>query len=109
LLDLDVVTALGIIVGELVANAYDHAFPDGKGEIIVSVRRDAGDALMATITIKDNGKGHETKAENKRYGLGLVRRLVEQVHGTVTIDFDQGAIWTIRFPIADVALAHAAE
>jgi hypothetical protein len=36
-------------------------------------------------------------------------RLVEQVHGTVTVDFEQGAIWTIRFPITDAALANAAE
>src|SRR6202043_2513659 len=29
-LDLDVVTALGIVVAEVVTNSYDHAFPDGK-------------------------------------------------------------------------------
>ena len=45
-LDLDVVTALGIVVTELVTNSYDHAFPAGKGAIIVSARR--ADADMAT-------------------------------------------------------------
>ena len=39
ILDLDVVTALGIVVAELVTNSYDHAFPGGKGATIVSVRR----------------------------------------------------------------------
>ena len=29
-LDLDVVTALGIVVAEVVTNSYDHAFPGGK-------------------------------------------------------------------------------
>ena len=31
MLDLDVMTALGLVVAELVTNSYDHAFPDGKG------------------------------------------------------------------------------
>src|SRR5579859_1839492 len=31
ILDLDVVTALGIVVAELVTNSYDHAFLGGKG------------------------------------------------------------------------------
>ena len=56
ILDLDVVTALGIVVAEVVTNSYDHAFPDGdKGSIVVSVRRAEGD--IATITISDDGTG----------------------------------------------------
>jgi membrane protein len=40
--------ALGIVVAELVTNSFAHAFPSGKGTAIVSVRRFAGDADMAT-------------------------------------------------------------
>jgi two-component sensor histidine kinase len=98
ILDLDVVTALGIVVAELVTNSYDHAFPSGKGSAIVSVRRTAGDRDMATMTISDNGNGFKVNAEDKRHGLGLVRRLVEQVRGTVMFDADHGTVWTIRFP-----------
>ena len=75
ILDLDVVTALGIVVAELVTNSYDHAFPGGKGSTNVSVRRAAGDVDMATMTISDNGTGFKAEAESKRHGLGLVRRL----------------------------------
>jgi two-component sensor histidine kinase len=39
ILDLDVVTALGIVLTELVTNSYDHAFPGRKGSIRVSARR----------------------------------------------------------------------
>lgn len=98
ILDLDVVTALGIVVAELVSNSYDHAFPSGKGSAIVSVRRTAGDRDMATMTISDNGNGFKINAEDKRHGLGLVRRLVKQVRGTVMFDADHGTVWTIRFP-----------
>jgi two-component sensor histidine kinase len=103
ILDLDAVTALGIVVAELVTNSYDHAFPAGKGATNVLVRRAASDGAMATMTISDNGAGFKTGGENKRHGLGLVRRLIEQVRGSVTVDSDQGTIWTIKFPVAKAA------
>jgi two-component sensor histidine kinase len=106
-LDLDVVTALGLVVAELVTNSYDHAFPGGVGSTSVSVRRAAGSDDMATMTISDNGTGFAAKAEGKRHGLGLVRRLIEQVRGSVTVDSDHGTVWTIKFPTVTDAAAHA--
>jgi two-component sensor histidine kinase len=99
-LDLDIVTALGIIVAELVTNSYDHAFPDGKGKVSLSVQRDENVPCMATMIISDSGQGFSAKAENKRHGLGLVHRLVEQVRGTATVESGHGTVWTIRFPAA---------
>jgi len=109
-LDLDVVTALGIVVAELVTNSYDHAFPAGKGAINVSARRASGDADTATMIIRDNGTGFAPAIGDKRHGLGLVRRLVEQIRGTTTVESDQGTVWTINFPLAfapDPAVAAA--
>jgi two-component sensor histidine kinase len=104
ILDLDVVTALGIVVAEVVTNSYDHAFADGKpGSIIVSVRCADGDT--ATMTISDDGTGFLGKAESKRHGLGLVRRLVEQVRGSASIDSDHGTVWTIKIPVEGVVPA----
>jgi len=97
-LDLDVVTALGIVVAELVTNSFEHAFPGGKGSTSVSVRAAVTHDEMATMIISDNGLGFEIKKGNKRQGLGLVRRLIEQIRGTATVDTDHGTIWTIRFP-----------
>ncbi len=97
-LDLDVVTALGIVVAELVTNSYDHAFPGGKGTISVKLVRKPGNAAMAVLTISDDGTGFEPQVGSKRHGLGLVRRLVEQSHGTVGLDAKRGSVWTIDFP-----------
>jgi two-component sensor histidine kinase len=103
-LDLDVVTALGIVVAELVSNSYDHAFPGGrKGSILVSVRCNDGD--FTTMRISDDGTGFKPKAESKRHGIGLVRRLVEQVRGSVTVASDHGTVWTIKIPVERTALA----
>jgi two-component sensor histidine kinase len=102
ILDLDTVTALGIVVAEVVTNSYDHAFPAGKGTITVSVRGGVADDGMATMTIRDDGIGFEANAGSKRHGLGLVRRLVEQIRGTVKLERDQGTLWTIRIPLSDL-------
>jgi two-component sensor histidine kinase len=97
-LDLDVVTALGLVVVELVTNSYDHAFPGGQGEIIVSAHSPVGDSGIGTIVICDNGPGFTPEAESKRHGLGLVQRLIEQVRGTIAVKCDLGTVWTITFP-----------
>ena len=97
-LDLDVVTALGIVVAEVVTNSYDHAFPDGgTGSIAVTVRHAGGE--FAIMTIRDDGAGFLPKPESKRHGLGLVRRLVEQVRGSAVVDSRRGTVWTIKIPV----------
>jgi len=102
-LDLDAATALGIVVAELVTNSYDHAFPGGKGSIRVAIRASVDDERMAIMTIADDGRGFVAESNSRRHGLGLVRRLVEQVRGVVKLDSDDGAVWTIDFPIAAIA------
>jgi len=102
LLDLDSVTALGIIVTELVTNCYDHAFSDagGTGVIRVAVRRDEGNADRAILTVGDNGSGIKPGSlETKRHGVGLVRRLAEQIRGTVSVTSEGGTMWSVQFPI----------
>ena len=107
ILDLDVVTALGLIVAELVTNSYDHAFPGGRGSIKVSVRRDTGNSAAATMTIRDSGTGFTAQPTGKRHGLGLVRRLVEQIDGSVLLESARGTVWTIQFPTTIEAAAAA--
>lgn len=97
-LDLDAVTALGIVVAELVTNSYDHAFPSGTGSITVSVRHTPGESSLATLSVFDNGTGFVAETNSKRHGIGLVRRLIEQIQGTVTVDAEHGTSWTIAIP-----------
>jgi two-component sensor histidine kinase len=71
----------------------------------VSVRRADGNADIATMTISDDGTGFLAKAESKRHGLGLVRRLVEQVRGSAVVNSERGTVWTIKIPVERVAFA----
>ena len=97
--DLDKATALGIVVTELVSNSYLHAFPDNVGAISVVLRVGSG---RAVLTVSDNGVGFD-QVETTRRGIGLVRRLVQQVDGSVSHRSDNGSIWTVVVAVADDA------
>ena len=85
ILDLDSVTALGLVVSELIANSYGHAFPSGTGTISVSLHRnDIGNE--ATLVFADDGVGFIEAGNSKRQGVGLVRRLMQQVGGSATLN-----------------------
>ena len=98
ILDLDSVTALGLVVSELVANSYSHAFPDCTGTISISLFPDeAGNG--ATMTFSDDGVGFANKGDGARRGLGLVSRLMEQIGGSSAVRSDHGTKWTLKFPV----------
>ena len=96
-LGLDAVTALGMAVTELVTNSYGHAFPDQDGSIVVTLAR--AQEGSATITIQDNGVGFKVEAESARHGLGLARKLVEQIGGTLDVHSGNGTRWTLAFAV----------
>lgn len=95
-LELDLVTALGIIVTEVTSNSYLHAFPNQSGTIkIVLVQKDG----TGILTISDDGVGFVAQEESKRHGVGLIKRLMEQAKGTVELKSDNGTVWTFCFPV----------
>ena len=98
ILDLDSVTALGLVVSELIANSYNHAFPSGSGKISVSLHRnDIGNE--ATLVFADDGVGFIESGDSKRQGLGMVRRLMQQVGGSAMLNSQHGSEWTLKFPV----------
>ena len=99
-LELDTVTALGIIVTEITSNAYLHAFPDRPGIIKVDLVKKGNSGVL---TISDDGVGFVEKKESKRHGLGLIKRLIEQAKGTAEVQSDAGTTWTLEFPLPDNA------
>ena len=98
LVDLDTVTAIGMVVAETVSNSYEHALRTAGGTITVSLQR-SRTADEALLTVSDNGAGFVEQPGSKRHGVGLVRRLIEQVHGTAELRSERGSTWTFSFPI----------
>jgi two-component sensor histidine kinase/ActR/RegA family two-component response regulator len=103
-LERDTVTALGLVISELLANSYAHAFPDGRGSISVSLSL-GQPGEVATIFFADDGVGFAEKGDSKRNGLRLTKRLMEQVGGSVALRSDSGTEWThgtewtLKFPV----------
>lgn len=100
-LDLDCVTALGLITSELVSNSYDHAFPGGQGTINVSLLQ-SGSGNEGTMVVADDGIGFTEPGDSKRHGLGLIRRLMQQIGGTASLRSNRGTEWTLRFPVPPI-------
>jgi two-component sensor histidine kinase/ActR/RegA family two-component response regulator len=108
ILDLDCVTALGLVIAELISNSYAHAFPNGTGTISVwLVPSESGSE--AIITFRDDGVGFAESGNSRRHGLGLVKRLMEQVGGSAELCSDQGTKWTLKFPMLVVPTSERGE
>jgi two-component sensor histidine kinase len=83
-LALDVASALGLMVNELLINAFKHAFPGQEtGEIVVRLCPDGDGGL--TLSVADNGRGPGPMPASGT-GLLLVRGLAQQHGGTCTIE-----------------------
>jgi two-component sensor histidine kinase/HAMP domain-containing protein len=89
-LDLDRAIPCGLILNELLANAYKHAFePGAAGTISVSFRCGAG---RAELLVADDGAGFDPNAAPEALGLRLVRALAGQLGGELAIE--PGAVGT---------------
>lgn len=93
------ITPVGLIVTELITNAFKHAFGDGGGgEILLRARLINVDEIE--ITVRDDGKGWSGPAPEKPGSLGtrLIGSLAEQLGGVLSIANEDGAAFRIIFP-----------
>ena len=97
-LNLDLSIPCGLIINELVSNAIKYAFLDKeKGEINIRLFEKNDNVHLI---VQDNGLGLPKEINYKdtdSLGLQLVITLVEQISGTVELDNNKGARFTIIF------------
>lgn len=89
----------GLVVNELVTNAFKHAFPAGRsGEVLIELHaRDADIELV----VSDNGVGLPADFSletTKSVGLQLVPLLAEQLNGRFSHGSGPGASFSVCFP-----------
>jgi PAS domain S-box-containing protein len=97
LLDVNTAIPLGLIVNELLSNAIEHAFPNGRvGEI--RVRLIALDPGQFELIVEDDGVGLPPGFDitgSESLGLQLVSLLVKQLDGTIAADRQGGTRFRI--------------
>ncbi|TVR51217.1 MAG: PAS domain S-box protein [Spirochaetaceae bacterium] len=93
--------ALGIILNELMTNAFKYAFVGREtGRISIGLTREGGDV---TFTVKDDGVGFpagfdpDEPPAGAGFGLTLVTMLAEQLRGTCRTECDGGTRTVVRF------------
>lgn len=101
-LKIDTAIPCGLIINELITNSYKYAF-DGKqdGEIHLKFTKAKGKAGNYKLSIRDNGIGFSKKFDlNKTttLGLQLVSILTQQLDGSLSLENNKGASFTIDFP-----------
>lgn len=98
---LDFAIPLGLLVNELVTNSLKHGFPEGGGEIEVSLSRADGGELL--LVVADNGQGYSQQgpgadsapeaspgASKVALGTTIIKGLVAQMEGTIMVESRQG-------------------
>lgn len=103
------VTAIALVVNELLTNCAKHAFPgSATGTVSVLVARE-GD--QAVVEVRDDGVGFDPVRRPSGLGLSIVHTLVTRnLRGSVTVTFpgDGGTGVRIRFPQPEGAPAGGA-
>jgi two-component sensor histidine kinase len=89
----------GLIINELVTNAFKYAFPNRQtGQI--EVRMEADEQNQLTLSGKDNGIGFPKEINTRRpksLGLTLVTTLTKQLHGTIDVRSEGGTEFELTF------------
>lgn len=94
--DIQTAIPLGLIINELISNAYKHAFINRSEGIIGIAMNQKDDGFE--IVIKDNGVGMTKKEISKKtLGQELVKQLVAQINGVIEIKNDLGMQHIIQF------------
>ncbi|MCK5180669.1 MAG: PAS domain S-box protein, partial [Candidatus Omnitrophica bacterium] len=103
-LSIDTAIPCGLIVNELLVNAYRHAFLDqDNGCIDVSLKKKG---KSVELKIQDDGigmTGNPLSENSKTLGLRLVTMLSQQLGGRISYKEKKGSLFTIVFKNATMA------
>jgi PAS domain S-box-containing protein len=104
ILPVEMAVHCGLILNELCSNAIKHAFPDGDGEVVVTLTHDPA-AGAVCLRVCDNGVGLPRDLDwrhSSSLGLRLVQMLVGQMCGAVQTGPGPGTEFQINFNIKGI-------
>lgn len=96
--DIDTAIPLGLIINELITNAYKYGFSNNDQVLDIQISKGVNNNYV--LNIKDNGIGLPEDfdfSKAKSLGLRLVRRLSKQLQGSTTYSYDKGSLFSVMF------------
>jgi two-component sensor histidine kinase/ligand-binding sensor domain-containing protein len=98
--------ALALVMHELVANAFQHAFQDDADApfVRVTLREAPGEekgTVEISLAVEDNGSGLPESAVGDQPGLALVQRIVSHYKGALSFSLDRGTRVETSFVFSD--------
>jgi PAS domain S-box-containing protein len=97
-LGIDQAIPAGLVLNELITNAFKHAFPDGnRGSVDVSIRI-RGEEVE--LIVRDRGVGlpaPDTLTQARSMGMVLIRSLAGQLGGSIETGEGPGTAITLKF------------
>lgn len=99
-LSIDTAIPCGLIINELVSNAFKHAFPSSQPEGEISIKLHSISDGKFILSVRDNGVGfppHLDFQNTETLGLELVCTLTAQLEGEIQLFRDQGTEFIITF------------
>ena len=100
-LSIETAIPAGLLINELVTNAFKHAFPTGEGEVTINLAVEVEEKERVKLEIRDNGIGLPPDLDwekNNSLGLRLVRLLSQQLDAEISVDTNnQGTVFLITF------------
>lgn len=92
--------AVGMVICELIANAFQHAFPSGKGGK-VSISLSGLEGEQVEMIVSDDGKGLPPEIDilnSPSLGLQLaVATVTRELGGSISVERNSGTRFIIRF------------
>lgn len=99
-LGLDLAVPCGLMINELLSNAFKHAFPERRsGKIELRLCEQDG---MVRLMVSDSGVGLPAGFSidsMQSLGLTLVQLLVDQIDGRITVTCHSGTSYEVIFPV----------
>lgn len=88
---------LGLLVNEIMSNAYKHAFVGrDSGRIEITLAAVAAGRLR--LTIRDDGPGRDSSDRTENMGSKLIAAFVAQMQGQMSSDSENGLRVVVEFP-----------
>ncbi len=103
-LDVDVAMPLGLIVNELITNAFKYAYASVSRPILrIALNKNAAAGPGVTLEVQDNGPGlddadWQRAGQKTSFGRRLILSLSEQLDGELSVIRQNGTIFRLYIP-----------